>query len=184
MRKVTGLLLLAGLAAPTLALSSTGAVGATSRATAAGTTCTKAAGTLTFNPPMPVSGPATLTITNKGTVGGCSGSVFTGTVTGSLKYPKKVDCAGLIAGTAGFASGTMIIKWNVAADAPSAIIVTGVKGPDTLHPSTKGVVHTGTFVGLHSTQTIAIGKLNPANGCTGAPLKSISYTQSKPLVIK
>jgi hypothetical protein len=185
MRKFSSALLLAGLALPAVALSAVGAQGVVGHR-ASGTSCSKASGTLTFTPPIPVKGPVTVTITNKGTVGGCTGSVFTGAVTGTLHYAVKVDCSTLLANKT-FPTGTESIKWNVTSLKPSSLAVKGVaySGASALDPKTTGTVTAGQFKGLHSSQIIHISKINPASGaCSTAALKSVGYVQKTALVIK
>ena len=173
MRRLTGALLLAGCAIPALALTANSGAGATTP----GTSCSKAAGTITFQPPIPVKGPVTVKIIIKGTLSGCKGGgVTSGAVNGTEKFPVKVDCQVLLAGKAGNPSGTQTVKWNTTKT--STIAVHGVTSTSQLDPHTQGKVTAGLFLGKKMDQTVHVDKINPSSGaCSTAALKSLHYIQ-------
>jgi hypothetical protein len=179
-----GSLIRVGLA---FALAASMAIGFASPASAAtANQCKVFKGYATFNPPVPLaSGPkVTSTITIHGTVSGCSPSNLTGgagTVTGTIKGTKPGNCADTVKG-GNTQKGNSTTKWKNGKSSKFSVTVTEGTGGSYNIATIKGRVTSGLFAGkLVAGQT----KFLPANSgaCTSAPLKKVTFTQTKPLVL-
>jgi hypothetical protein len=185
MRKFAGLLLAAALVLPA------GIIAASPAGAAGGVTCKTAAGTATFKPPLPVVSSKTLvkgTLSAAGTVSKCTGSP--GVTSGKTKFtsPKSTtgsNCTTLASpdpkskGTV----GTIVITWNNKKTSTAKVFtIKQVSKKDPTHATTKGKITAGLFVGKSISGTV-LYKL-PKGACTAKPLAKVTYTGSKPFVIK
>jgi len=142
-------------------------------------------GYATFNPPVPAgANKVTSTITIHGTVSGCSPSNLTGgtgTVTGTIKGTKPGNCTTTVQG-GNTQKGTSTTKWKNGKSSKFSVTVKEGTGPNYNIATITGKVTSGLFAGkLVSGQT----KFSPANSgaCTSAPLKKVTFVQTKPLVL-
>jgi hypothetical protein len=175
-------------AAFALSLVASAAVAFSASPTAAATAnqCKTFKGYATFNPPVPAgNGPkVNSTITIHGTVAGCSPSNLTGgsgTVTGTIKGTKPGNCTTTIQG-GGIQKGTSTTKWKNGKSSKFSATVKEGTGSSYNVATITGKVTSGLFAGkLVSGQT----KFSPANSgaCTTAPLKKVTFVQTKPLVL-
>jgi len=179
-----GSLIRAGLA---FALAASMAIGfASPLSTATANSCKTFKGYATFNPPVPAgNGPkVTSTITVHGTVAGCTPSTQTGgtgTVTGVIKGTKPGNCVTTVQG-GGTQKGTSTTKWKNGKSSKFSVTVHEGTGNNYNLATITGKVVSGLFAGkLVSGQT----RFSPANSgaCTSAPLKKVTFVQTKPLTL-
>jgi hypothetical protein len=176
----------AALAMPLFALAPTATAGATTPATP---TCTKAAGTATFNPALPVIGnPATVksTITVKGTESTCTGGgVKSATAAGTFKFAKPGNCTTLATASGGGTPGTVTLTWNT--KKTSTIKTATITQPNKKNPllaQVAGKITAGLFIGKTFTQQVTFALSASGGDCQKTPLKSVKYTQAKAGTIK
>ena len=173
----------AGLA---FALAASMAIGFASPASAAtANSCKTFKGYATFNPPVPAGATkVNSTITIHGNVAGCAPSSATGgsgVVTGTLKGTKPGNCTTTVQG-GNVLHGTSTTKWKNGKSSKFTVTVKTGTGPNYSVATITGKVASGLFAGkLVSGQT----KFSPANpgACTSAPLKKVTFVQTKPFVL-
>jgi|SRR4051812_36663053 len=185
MRKFVGLFAAAALLVPAGVMVSQQA-----GAAAATPSCKTAAGTATFNPPLPdLTSTAKVkgTLSAVGTVGKCTGG---GVTSGKTKFtsPKSktgANCATLAKpdpkskGTI----GTIVITWNNKKTSTAKVFtIKQVTGSPT-HANTTGKITAGLFVGKSISGQVAYTLPKGACG-KGHPLKTVKYSGIKPFAIK
>jgi hypothetical protein len=178
-RSVVGFLFAAALVLPVGLISSpAGAAGAT-------TACKTASGTATFSPALPKIGSKTKvkpTVTIKGAkVGGCTGTVKSGTFNASLKFANASNCDSLLKGAPTGTKGTEIITWNTKKTTTVGLTLVGVKGHVT-QTKASGPVTAGVFKGAKQSGTL--NYTLPKGACTSAGLSKVTFKQLTPMVIK
>jgi hypothetical protein len=147
--------------------------------------CKTFKGYSTFNPPVPAgTSKVTSTISVHGTLGGCTPSNLTGgsgVVTGTIKPTKPGNCTTTIQG-GGTQKGTSTTKWHNGKVTKNTVTVHEGTGGSYNIATITGKVTSGLFAGkLVSGQV----KFAPANSgaCTSAPLKKVTFVQTKPFVL-
>jgi hypothetical protein len=147
--------------------------------------CKTFKGYATFNPPVPAGATkVNSTITVHGTVASCSPSAKTGgsgVVTGTLKGTKPGNCTTTVQG-GNVLHGTSTTKWKNGKISKFSVTVKTGTGPNYNIATITGKVTSGLFAGkLVAGQT----KFSPANSgaCTSAPLKKVTFVQTKPFVL-
>ena len=182
MRKIAGVIAAAALMLPVgiLASSPAGAAG--------GTTCKAAAGKATFNPPLPIFTSVAKvkgTLSAAGTITKCTGGGVTKATTKftSPKSTTGANCTTLSKpdpkskGTI----GTFTITWGPGKTSTVAkFAIKQTKNP--VQATTTGKITKGLFVG--SSVTGKVQYTLPANACTKAPLKTVTYKNIGNFVIK
>jgi len=186
MRKLAGVLVAVALVVPA------GIMAAAPAGAAGGITCKTSAGTATFAPALPPIGSKTLvkgTLNAAGTVGKCTGSP--GVTSGKTKFtsPKGktgANCTTLASpdpkskGTV----GTIVITWNNKQTSTAKVFtIKQVSKKDPTHATTTGKITAGLFVGMSISGTVKYTL--PKGACSaGHPLSKVTYSASKPFVIK
>ena len=176
MRKYVGLLCAAALTVPATLM-----ITASPAAAANAVTCTKAAGTGTFTPPLPKIGSTTKEkskLTSTGTVSGCTGS---GVKSGKTKFtqtstPEPGNCQTLVEvkSTDKPTKGTLVITWNNAKKSTAAGFT--IKQTDATHANTTGKITAGYLKGK-----VISGKIvfkPESGGCTTKNLSKVTYTNT------
>jgi len=149
---------------------------------AATPTCTKAAGTATFTPPLPdltSSTKVSAKLSSKGTVSGCTGGGVTKGTTSFVQTSKPTpgNCKTLATPTASTKGtiGTLTVKWSNGKTSTAKGFVVKQKTSPITDATTTGKITSGAFVGKTISGTVSF-KL-PAGACSkGHPLKSVTYT--------
>ena len=178
MRKVAGVLVVAAMALPVGLMASPASA-------AGGTTCKTATGTAKFAPALPpLSSKVKVNeaLTAAGTVGGCSGTVKSGTT--KVTAPKNKDggnCTTLATSKTP-TTATEVITWNTSATSTVAIKLSPVAGKPATTRSLTGTVTAGLFKGMHQSGLVSYSL--PAGACSAKPLASVVYKGITPLVIK
>ena len=169
-----------------------GAIGASSAGAAGGTTCSSLHGIAALTPGLPKIGDTTLVrsrVSIKGArLSGCRGSVTNATVRATLRFAKPSNCTLLIsqvtAATTVVAKGTATFTWNNRRTSTVSLSVSLGAIPD--QPSVAkiaGTVTAGLFKGMKESGTV-IWSLDSTACFGGAPLKSLTFTQFSPFVVK
>jgi len=168
------------------ALAASMAVGFASPASAAtANQCKTFKGYATFNPPVPAGATkVNSTITVHGTVAGCSPSAKTGgsgAVTGTIKGTKPGNCTTTVQG-GGTEKGSSTTKWKNGKSSKLTVTVKQGTGASYNIATITGKVASGLFAGKLVAGQV---KFSPANSgaCTSAPLKKVTFVQTKPFVL-
>jgi hypothetical protein len=185
MRKFAGVLVAAALVLPA------GIIAAAPAGAAGGVTCKTATGTATFAPALPVLKSKTLvkgTLNAVGALAKCTGSPGVTSAKTKFTSPKSKtgsNCTTLTSpdpkskGTI----GTIVVTWNNKKTSTAKVFaIKQVSKKDPTHATTTGKITAGLFVGKTISGTV-LYKL-PAGACTTKPLAKVTYTASKPFVIK
>jgi hypothetical protein len=171
MRKTIGLVCAAALLLPV------GVITASPAAAAAGTVCSKAAGTGVFTPAIPKGAGAKKAskLSANGTVSGCSGSVKSGkTKFVQTSKPVPGNCQTLLTvdSTDKPTVGTLTITWNTGKTSTAKGFK--IKQTAATEATTTGKITSGLFVGKVIKGTVSF---KPKQGdCVTTDLKSVSYT--------
>jgi hypothetical protein len=176
MRKYFGLLCAAALTVPTAVIAT-----ASPAAAAPVVTCTKAAGTATFTPPLPKLGSTKKVkskLTAKGTVSGCTGGLKGTTTFTQTGTPEPGNCQTLaeVKPTDKPTVGKFVIKWsNGKTSTVAKFTIKQTKA--VTDATTTGKITAGAYVGkvVKGTVTYKI----PTGGCSTKDLAKVTYTNKK-----
>jgi hypothetical protein len=175
MRKLVGLLSMTALLLPA-------GVIAAQPASAAGNSCTKAAGSATFKPPLPKIGnpkKVSAKLASVGTVSGCTGG---GVKSGKTSFtqtskPRPANCTTLVTVKKSDPPtvGTLTIKWNNGKTSTAKGFK--IKQTAATEATTTGKVTAGLFVGKTISGTITFTPQK--DGCTKKDLAKVTYVNKK-----
>jgi hypothetical protein len=180
MRKTFGVLAAAGLL-----VSAALVIGAPAGA-AGGTSCKSGGGTATFTPPLPIVGNASKVkdvLKSSGTVGGCSGTVKSGKITGvSPKGTTGSNCTTLATPTKTATKVTLTVTWNTKATSTIAAQLKEIPKTAVTTQTVSGPVTKGLFKGskLSGKFTYTL----PTGACTKKPLSKLTYKDVGAITIK
>src|SRR4051812_24861828 len=175
MRKLVGLLSMTALLLPV-------GIVAAQPAAAAGNSCTKAAGTGTFKPPLPKLGnpkKVNAKLSSTGTVSGCTGG---GVKSGKTSFvqtskPRPANCTTLVTVKKSDPPtvGNLTITWNNGKKS----VAKGFKIKQTkaTEATTTGKITTGLFAGKTIAGTIVFTPQK--DGCTKKDLAKVTYVNKK-----
>jgi hypothetical protein len=146
--------------------------------------CTGLKGTVTIKPGINNT-PRPQTATAKANATGCTPKTKTGgsgVMTATLKLPSNSSCAGLATGNSSLKMTAKIVWKNKKTSALALTAKTGT-GANVLTANITGKVTSGLFKGRPVTSQI---KVKPAAGqnCTTVPVTKMTFTNSKPFLIK
>jgi hypothetical protein len=186
MRVSTKLLLSAALVLPT-AMTVVGSGGGAATA-AGGTTCSKASGTATFKPPLPIVGDShkvkpTITVKNAKQSGCKGGGVKSAKFNSLAKFHTATNCQTLLQGnpSPNPPTGTITTTWNTGATSTASITLNAVSGQPTQTHVT-GKVTKGLFKGLSIDSTLSFSPKRSTD-CTSTPLAQVTFVNMGPITI-
>ena len=152
---------------------------------AAKSPCATFDGAATFSPALPPAGSVKVVRSriaiNRAKLGGCRGSVASGTASGTLTLARATNCTLLITNIASNvatkAKGTLTITWNTHATSTIALTVSfgSLRGEPSLATMT-GTVTNGLFEGRQESWTVAWA-MKTTECFGGAPLSWLSFTE-------
>jgi len=147
--------------------------------------CKTFKGYATFNPPVPAGATKVKSkISVHGNVTGCSPSSKTGgsgVVTGTLTPTTAGNCATTVKG-GGTQKGTSTTKWKNGKVSKFSVTVKEGTGSNYNLATITGKVTSGLFAGKLVAGQVRFKPAN-AGACTTAPLKKVTFTQTKPFVL-
>jgi hypothetical protein len=174
MRKTLGLLCAAAMMLPIGVIAANAAGGA-----AALPTCTAAAGTFKFTPPLPASGGVISNLSSAGTVTGCTGGgVKSGHTTfkQTVKSTTKGSCATLAKPTGKPTVGLFTVTWNTGKTSTAKVFNVTQSKTTITNATTTGKITSGMFVGKTITGTVTFALKTSGSGsslkCTGGTYKN------------
>lgn len=180
MRKFLGVFVAAGLL-----VSAAVIVGAPAGA-AGGTSCKTGSGTATFTPALPdLTSKAKVkdVLKSSGVVGGCSGTVKSGKLSGVSPKSTGSNCLTTATYTATGTKITLTVKWNTGASSTVAAQLHQTKGVAATHQSVAGTVTAGLFKGSKLSGKFVYTL--PKGACSkGHPLAKVTYKSVGATVIK
>jgi len=145
--------------------------------------CGGLSGTARLSPGLPQAGRTDLVVPtvsiNDAKLSGCSGSVKTGTASGSLKFARPLNCTSLIdkitANVPLNAEGTMRIVWNTHRTSTVALkFGFGAVHDQPALAAVTGTVTAGQFKGQKASGDV-LWALGPTECFGGAPLTSVTF---------